>query len=242
MRAIRRLILEMVVLLMVGAVVGLGWNGLFAYVLKGTPVHGIRIPRQYFRAQAERSETQKSEAQKKEQPAATKGQPEKPVAVRTKVRVGGPIETPKTAVSKTEKSAGGDQKVTTTPSPPPAPSQDPLQTMKIDEVEMFSQEIKQGVVVLDAREHDLYVDGHIPGAYNMYHFESDNLIDSMRDKLDTADTVIVYCTGGDCEDSMNLGLDLVQKYNVPYKKVYVYKGGIDGWKAAGYEVKTGEEP
>jgi rhodanese-related sulfurtransferase len=95
-------------------------------------------------------------------------------------------------------------------------------------------------VFVDARDRDFYIAGHIPGAVHLHHYDSAKHIEEVRPILEAAFMVIVYCNGGDCEDSINLALDLVTSYGIPNENVQVFEGGMDEWKAAGLPVVAGE--
>ena len=97
------------------------------------------------------------------------------------------------------------------------------------------------VAFVDARVRDQYEDGHIPGALWLYHYESGDLIDDLRPQLEMAFFIIVYCNGGDCEDSLHLAADLGSLYGLPPENVYVYEGGFNEWKDNEMPVKTGSE-
>ncbi|MEC9475640.1 MAG: rhodanese-like domain-containing protein [Planctomycetota bacterium] len=94
---------------------------------------------------------------------------------------------------------------------------------------------------VDARVRDQYEDGHIPGSIWLYHYESENLIDEVRSELEMAFFIIVYCNGGDCEDSLHLAADLMSLYNLPPENIYVYEGGLNEWKEKGMPVTVGSE-
>ena len=51
--------------------------------------------------------------------------------------------------------------------------------------------------------------------------------------------IIVYCGGGTCELSMNLGFALV---NAGQKKVLVFMGGWPEWSTSGYPIAKGATP
>jgi len=93
--------------------------------------------------------------------------------------------------------------------------------------------------IIDAREPAEYADGHIPGAVNMPYDQV--VTDPERlEKFDAGGKpIIVYCGGGTCELSMNLGFALV---NAGQKKVLVYTGGWPEWSTSGYPVAKGATP
>ena len=96
-------------------------------------------------------------------------------------------------------------------------------------------------VFVDARVRDQYEEGHIPGAAWLYHYESENLIDELRSELEMAFFIIVYCNGGDCEDSIHLATDLTSLYGLPAENIFVYEGGLNEWKEREMPVTVGSE-
>jgi rhodanese-related sulfurtransferase len=142
--------------------------------------------------------------------------------------------------------------VSTAHSPPPAATNAAPATEDSDEAEI-EQRIKskglqpmdrvqterlfhdprfqQGLVIfIDAREPARYAEGHIPGAYPLdrYHPEEDLAADLTP--CQNAEQVVVYCTGGDCEDAEYTAI-LLRDAGVPLQKLFVYGGGFDEWSA-----------
>jgi rhodanese-related sulfurtransferase len=98
----------------------------------------------------------------------------------------------------------------------------------------------QGLVVfIDARDDAHYAEGHIPGAYPLdrYHPEKDLAADLTP--CQNADLIVVYCTGGDCEDAEYTAL-LLRDAGVPNQKLFVYGGGFDEWSASHLPLEQGE--
>ena len=95
----------------------------------------------------------------------------------------------------------------------------------------------QAAAIIDAREPAEYAEGHIPGAVNLPY---DQVVTDPV-KLEAFDAggkpIIVYCGGGTCELSMNLGFALVEAGK---KKVLVFMGGWPEWQSSGFPVATGE--
>jgi len=98
------------------------------------------------------------------------------------------------------------------------------------------------VLFLDARRSSVYRDGHIPGARSMSVWEAD-IDDKVRQLFsegrDQSAPVVVYCSGGDCEDSHMLGQKL---YFVGFDNVLVYKDGFPDWQKRGLPVTKGDAP
>jgi len=112
----------------------------------------------------------------------------------------------------------------------------PIQ-IQISKVKAFF-DAKAGTIV-DARDPAEYAEGHIPGAINMPY----DLVVTDPERLEKFDAggkpIIVYCGGGTCELSMNLGFALV---NAGQKKVLVYMGGWPEWSTSGYPIAKGNKP
>lgn len=88
---------------------------------------------------------------------------------------------------------------------------------------------KGSAVFVDARESDFFEEGHIPGAVNLS-------VSGMAKALpagmpsDKSASLIVYCSGGDCEDSGIVARALLKR---GYRDVAVFTGGWEEWSAAG---------
>src|SRR5215470_2655875 len=85
---------------------------------------------------------------------------------------------------------------------------------------------KQGALFLDARRSAVYKEGHIRGARSFPVWESD--IDQrvkafFEEGRDQRAPIVVYCSGGDCEDSHMLSEKL---YFVGFDNALVYKRGF----------------
>ena len=100
----------------------------------------------------------------------------------------------------------------------------------------------QGVLFLDARRSSVYKDGHIQGARSFPVWESD--IDARVKALfeegrDQRAPIVVYCSGGDCEDSHMLS---EKPYFVGFDNALVYKGGFPDWQKRGLPASKGDQP
>ena len=57
------------------------------------------------------------------------------------------------------------------------------------------------VVFLDARDDAHYEAGHIPGAYQFDHYRAPRFLPTVLPLCSVAEMILVYCKGGECEDS-----------------------------------------
>ena len=104
---------------------------------------------------------------------------------------------------------------------------------------------KSGALFLDARRTSVYEEGHIAGARSFSVWESDiddkvNALFNERDDPSEQDLpIVVYCSGGACEDSHMLSQKL---WGIQFNNVYVYKDGFPDWQKRGGAVRTGGTP
>jgi rhodanese-related sulfurtransferase len=94
------------------------------------------------------------------------------------------------------------------------------------------------VVFIDARHDEEYQAGHIPGAYQFDYFYENKFLGAVVPVIQGAEQVIVYCKGGECQDSLNAAIMLGNF--IPKEKLMVHSGGITEWMAKGMEIETGE--
>jgi len=98
----------------------------------------------------------------------------------------------------------------------------------------------RNTVFIDSRSPEQYASGHILGAKNLplTAAEGDKrlLLDRWRIGPETA--LIVYCSGGQCLDSLKLSLWLRQQ---GFKEVEVFRGGWLEWSGAGLPAEVGRD-
>jgi len=112
-----------------------------------------------------------------------------------------------------------------------------------DEILGFLPDLMQSnmAVLLDARSAAHYTEGHIPGAYQIDRYHLEEYVPPVLPAMQEAGYVMVYCAGGDCEDSIFLATDLVYRFGIEKEVLYIYAGGMEEWKALGHPLKTGAE-
>ncbi len=101
---------------------------------------------------------------------------------------------------------------------------------------------RQGALFLDARRTKVFEEGHVAGARSFAIWEADidekvaSLLNEGR-RLDLP--IVVYCAGGECEDSRMLAERL---FGVGFANVLVYRDGWPDWQRRGGAVRTGPVP
>jgi rhodanese-related sulfurtransferase len=98
------------------------------------------------------------------------------------------------------------------------------------------------VLILDARRTSVYRDGHIAGARSIAVWEADaddKVKTLFTEGRDQSAPIVIYCSGGECEDSHMLAQKL---YFVGFDNVLVYKDGFPDWQKRGLPVSRGDAP
>ncbi len=97
----------------------------------------------------------------------------------------------------------------------------------------------RGVPFLDARRTAVYGQGHVAGARSFPIWEAtvDEGIKKLFDEgYDVNAPLVVYCSGGDCEDSHMLAERL---HGYGFNNALVYTGGFPDWEKRGMPVEKG---
>lgn len=95
------------------------------------------------------------------------------------------------------------------------------------------------VIFVDARSPEHYREGHIPGAYLFYHYRPEAYLPALLPACQLAEEIVVYCNGGNCEDS-ELAAASLQQLGIPAERLRIYREGITRWRAEGLPLEAGE--
>ena len=98
---------------------------------------------------------------------------------------------------------------------------------------------QDGVIFIDARDEEHYRAAHIPGAYHFDRFHPENYLTNVVSVCLTAEQIVFYCNGGDCDDSEHAAIMLRDSIGIPKEKVFVYGGGITEWATNGLPIEAG---
>jgi len=109
-------------------------------------------------------------------------------------------------------------------------------------LELFREPSKAmgSIIFIDDRKDEEYQAGHIPGAYQFYHYYFEKYLPSIVSACQTAQKIVVYCHGGDCTDSEIAAIMLRDSVHVPKEKLFVYTGGYTEWAAKGWPIEIGD--
>lgn len=94
-------------------------------------------------------------------------------------------------------------------------------------------------IFIDSRHAPEYEAGHVAGAFRLP-------LDAFKGQepahiqfMPRSDTYIVYCVGGNCDESTAVQKQLLL---AGYRKVYVMHAGYPGWVDAGHPTEVGQDP
>jgi rhodanese-related sulfurtransferase len=96
------------------------------------------------------------------------------------------------------------------------------------------------VVFLDVRRRAQYARGHVPGAYCLPRNDPAAL-EALLPVIRKAFAVVIYCHGGDCEDSIFTAEDLIYRHGIEPVTIWIYEPGWEEWLRAGGARREGAE-
>ena len=98
---------------------------------------------------------------------------------------------------------------------------------------------EHAALFLDARSTEDYAEGHVPGALSFPAYEFDGRFAEIADRVEGAESIIVYCDGVECSDSIQVAERLVE---YGFSHVSVFESGWRAWTESGAPVSEGTEP
>ncbi len=108
-------------------------------------------------------------------------------------------------------------------------------------LEMYNDPIYQdgAYAFIDSRSEGEYQRGHIPGAYLCDHYHVERYAEGIVAVCNSSLQVVVYCEGGNCNDSELTAEDLFH-FRVDPALLFVYIGGLEEWCKNGMPIEKGE--
>jgi rhodanese-related sulfurtransferase len=94
------------------------------------------------------------------------------------------------------------------------------------------------ILFVDVRNDEHYAAGHIPGAQHFDYYRPQDGLAAVLSACGTAEKIVVYCNGGECEDS-ELAALLLGQGGVPRDRIFVYPGGFAEWSTNRLPVEVG---
>jgi rhodanese-related sulfurtransferase len=87
-------------------------------------------------------------------------------------------------------------------------------------------------IIFDARPFADYGVGHIPGAVSLPSADLETAFENFRMLLSPELPILVYCSGQQCDESLQLGEFLMAE---GFTNIVLYPGGYDEWQAGDQE-------
>lgn len=137
-----------------------------------------------------------------------------------------------------------DQPAVLTVVAPEAHAAHPYQSVSFDEaVAIFDDPNTQmgAGLFIDARGEEAYAEGHIPGALQADPYRFEDYWDKVMRFAEGAEKIVVYCNGGECEDSIKMCTQLLDA-DLNYDAIFLFDGGWEAWTAGDMPVETGADP
>jgi rhodanese-related sulfurtransferase len=100
------------------------------------------------------------------------------------------------------------------------------------------RKLQDQVIFIDDRDDSHYAAGHIPGALQFDHYHAEKYLGTMLPACQNAAEIVVYCNGGECEDS-EYTATMLGEAGIAKEKLRVYGGGITEWTKAGLPLEKG---
>lgn len=135
-------------------------------------------------------------------------------------------------------SAGSAPPVSAAGAFPPHPDRPWVEIPADQTAELFHR----GALFFDARRSGDYRAGHVAGARSFPVWEEgvDEKVKAFYSEgPDQSAPIVVYCSGGACEDSHMLAQKL---YLAGFDNVLVYRDGFPDWQKRGLPIRTGDQP
>jgi rhodanese-related sulfurtransferase len=109
--------------------------------------------------------------------------------------------------------------------PPDAPALEQIQVISLAELKSLLEE--NSPILIDVRDEDVFLRGHIPEALNYPLKAYDSIKKALIDELKSSDhPIVLYCGSKSCRDSQLMADKLVQN-EIPKSRLLVYKGRLD---------------
>jgi len=108
--------------------------------------------------------------------------------------------------------------------------------------EEAAKKLQGGAIFFDARRSGEYRGGHIAGARTLSVWEAgldEGIQRFFAEGHPPGEDIVVYCNGGECEDSHTLAQKL---FLAGFDHVSVYRDGFPDWKQRGLPIHEGDKP
>ena len=114
--------------------------------------------------------------------------------------------------------------------------QDDITYVSLDSLQKAIQS-ESKILLVDGRSESAYHRGHILGAVNIPYIQRDYFSEQLLSNVARETPIIVYCSGKNCNTSVELAKSLSQKFG--FIHVQVFAGGWEEWIKGKNPIQTG---
>lgn len=115
-----------------------------------------------------------------------------------------------------------------------------INTARVEAIVDGSDPASANTLIIDARDAEHFEEGRIPGAVRCYFSTLEEDFQAIKElAVDAGYQLVIYCNGGECEDSLNLCHALVLERGVPKENILLYEDGWEAWNQDGRPTETG---
>tara|TARA_Y100001970_G_C14087562_1_gene778179 strand:- start:603 stop:1085 length:483 start_codon:yes stop_codon:yes gene_type:complete len=101
---------------------------------------------------------------------------------------------------------------------------------------LFDQE----ALFIDARDLEKYLEGHIENSINIpWENTNNSKIDDQFLDISYDQDIVIYCSGGDCTLSIDLGEYIFNELS--YERVFIFEGGYPSWIENNFPISKGRK-
>ena len=98
---------------------------------------------------------------------------------------------------------------------------------------------KSKILLVDGRSESAYHKGHVPRAVNIPYIQRDYFSEQLLSHVAREIPIIVYCSGKNCNTSVELAKFLSQKFG--FINIQVFKGGWEEWVKGENPIQMGSD-
>ena len=105
-------------------------------------------------------------------------------------------------------------------------------------VELAKTLFDENALFVDARDSEMYLEGHIENSINIPWENTDNdKIDKKFSNINYDKDIVIYCSGGDCTLSIDLGEYIFNELS--FERVFIFEGGYPAWIDNSFPISKG---
>tara|TARA_Y100000588_G_scaffold327583_1_gene362661 strand:+ start:400 stop:882 length:483 start_codon:yes stop_codon:yes gene_type:complete len=107
-------------------------------------------------------------------------------------------------------------------------------------IELSKSLFDEGALFIDARDSVKYLEGHVLHSINIpWENTNNSKIDNQFSDISYDQDIVIYCSGGDCTLSIDLGEYIFNELS--YERVFIFEGGYPLWIENNFPIAKGKK-